>query len=316
VEIFNPSSPLHYSKNPEGLRSFLDYRADLVWRLQKEWIEKIESLRSRFPDLDLVLTQIDDRLDTTVHDLIGADAARLLKLLDKHDLTYMVEDPFMVWNTNPQRYTEIGKLYRSLTPHIEKLSIDINVVERYGDEIYPTSKQTGAELFELVHLASQTFSRVAIYAENTVTKYDRSLLPSALALVNRVEHKDNKFIIDSPLGVGVFWEGEASVDGQIWPVTDGNYLWLPSGVHTVEASSLRPHTRIIDFNGELKSASCLANGIEFSYQSNSRALAILDRKPLHVRIDGEDLMPELYNSNKTFTLVLPRGNHTIKVLTE
>jgi len=97
-----------------------------------------------------------------MRDLIGADAGKVLPLLQQHDFTFLIEDPATVWNLGPQRYPEIAKRYQPLTSHPEKLAIDINIVDRFQD-VYPTKQQTGTELFELVHLASTAFPRVALY---------------------------------------------------------------------------------------------------------------------------------------------------------
>ena len=98
----------------------------------------------------MVLTHVDDRFDTRMHDLIGADAARVLPLLDQHDFTFLIEDPATIWNLGPQRYPQIAARYQPLTSHSNRLAIDINIVERYQD-VYPTKQQTGTELFQLVH---------------------------------------------------------------------------------------------------------------------------------------------------------------------
>ncbi len=75
IELFQSASP-----DPARLRTFLDYRADLARRQQEKWIGQIESIRGAKPDLDFVLTHVDDRFDTRMRDLIGADAARVLPL--------------------------------------------------------------------------------------------------------------------------------------------------------------------------------------------------------------------------------------------
>jgi pyruvate-formate lyase-activating enzyme len=41
------------------------------------------AMRREKPQLDLVLTHVDDRFDTGMRDAIGADAARVLPLLDR-----------------------------------------------------------------------------------------------------------------------------------------------------------------------------------------------------------------------------------------
>ena len=153
--------------------------------MQEDWLGAVESFRQFRPDLDIVLTHVDDRFDTGMKDSIGADAARVLPLLDQHSFSFLIEDPATVWNLGPQRYPEIAKRYQPLTPHTEKLAIDINIVDRYQD-VYPTKQQTGTELFELVHLASTAFPRVALYFENSILKPDLALLAASSAVVTHV----------------------------------------------------------------------------------------------------------------------------------
>ncbi|HEY3738823.1 MAG TPA: hypothetical protein VGL53_03215, partial [Bryobacteraceae bacterium] len=84
-------------------RAFLDYRAALARRQQGEWMNVLEQSRRRKPYLDLAVTQIDDRFDKRVHDLLGADASLTLPLLEEHDFTYLIEDPATIWNLGPKR---------------------------------------------------------------------------------------------------------------------------------------------------------------------------------------------------------------------
>jgi hypothetical protein len=297
-----------------GMREFLDYRANLTHRMQEQWIGELERIRGRRPSLDLVLTHVDDRFDTRMRDLIGADAARLLPALSRHDFTFLIEDPATVWHLGPERYPEIAKRYEPLTPHQRKLAIDINIVERYQD-VYPTKQQTGTELFQLVHLASRAFERVALYFENSILTPDLPLLGSSASGVAKVESLAGKLVVESRHGVGVPWQGPAKVNGRTWPVTDGQTLWLPPGRVVAEASGDKPFTRILDFNGNLKSASPTSDGVEFAYESSSRALAIIDRAPVSVEVDGTQVQPEVLSSGNTHTLVLPRGQHLISVRT-
>ena len=103
-----------------------------------------------------MLTHVDDRFDTGMRDAIGADAARVLPLLDTRSFTFLIEDPATVWHLGPERYPAIAERYRALTPHRDKLAIDLNIVERYQN-VYPTKQQTGIELFQLVHRAAGSF---------------------------------------------------------------------------------------------------------------------------------------------------------------
>ncbi len=308
VELFDTNSPRHPSKDASGMRALLEYRADLARRQQTEWIAEIETLRRTRSHLDLVLTHVDDRFDTRMRDLIGADAGRLLPLLNQHDFTFLIEDPATIWNLGPQRYPQIAKAYAPLTPRSDKLAIDINVVERYQD-VYPTKQQTGTELFQLLHLSSGAFPRVALYFENSIRKEDLPFLPAAASAVTRLEQVGPKLMIDSKRGVGVPWHGPAKVDGRQWPVFDGQTLWLPAGPHAIEPGAAEMAAHLTDFNGTLQSASPTAHGFEFAYQSSSRALARLDRTPLAMEIDGAQAKPEFMDS----TLVLPRGQHIVSL---
>ena len=66
-------------------------------------------------------------------------------------------------------------------------------------------------------------------------------------------------------------------------------------------------------NGELKSARTVdAETIEFAYQSQARAIAVLDGPPAKLQIDGEDAAPQMAGPK---TLLLPRGQHFVTVTT-
>ncbi len=310
---FDPLT-LFKQPNPDAaqLRTFLDYRAGLSKRQQTDWIAFIESIRARKPDLDFVLTHVDDRFDTRMRDLLGADAGAVLPMLDQHDFTFLIEDPATIWNLGPKRYPEIATRYEPLTKHTDKLAIDINIVERYQD-VYPTKLQTGTELFQLVHLAAQSFSRVALYFENSILSSDLPLLSAAAASVDKAEQNGSKLVIGSKYGVGVPWQGPATVNGKAWPVRDPSTLWLPAGPQVIEPALKDTKSHLLDFNGTLLSASATTSGIELAYRSDSRALAILDTRPMKVEIDGELAKPELLESGRNTVMLLPRGQHLVSM---
>ena len=309
LELFQPGKP-----DAARLAAFLDYRAGLARRQQEEWIGQIETIRATKPDLDFVLTHVDDRFDTRMRELIGADAARVLPLLDQHDFTFLIEDPATIWNLGPQRYPKIAAQYQPLTKQTGKLAIDINIVERYQD-VYPTKQQTGTELFQLVHLAAQSFPRVALYFENSILTPDLPLLASAAASVDKVEQNGSRLTIDSPRGVGVPWQGPALVNGRPWPVRSDDTLWLPAGPAVIEPARNEPAARILDFNGELHSAKASEGSLEFSYQNSARAMAIVNVRPSKLEIDGAAIEAEFPQSGGDFVLLLPRGQHLVRLET-
>jgi len=307
IELFQSAPP-----NAQRLRTFLDYRADLARRLQEKWIGEIESIRASKPDLDFVLTHVDDRFDTRMHDLIGADAARLLPLMDRHDFTFLIEDPATIWNLGPQRYPQIAARYQPLTSHSSRLAIDINIVERYQD-VYPTKQQTGTEFFQLVHVAAQSFSRVALYFENSILAPDLPLLAAAAASVDKAEQNGSRLVTEARYGMGVPWHGPALVNGHLWPVHSDTMLWLPAGSNVVEPAPRDCALRMIDFNGDLLTASVIPNGVHFSYRSSARALVVLNTRPSKTEIDGLPAGGKLSESGANSVLTLPRGEHVVQL---
>jgi hypothetical protein len=299
IEFFRPPA-----KSPAA---FLAYRAGLARQMQEEWLAEVESVRRDKPYLDIVLTHVDDRFDTGMRDAIGADAARVLPLLDSHSFTFLIEDPATVWNLGPQRYAAIADRYRPLTTRRDRLAIDLNIVERYQN-VYPTRQQTGTELFQLAHAAAANFQRVALYFENSLLPPDLPLLPSAAAAVTRIERIGPKTVVDSPAGVGLPWTAlGALVDGAPWPLLDARVVWLPAGPHSVEPAPASSAPRVVRLNADVRNARIVnASTVEFSYTSNVRAIALLDSIPTRVEVDGQP-------AAAAQCLLLPRGQHVVTV---
>ncbi len=306
LDLFNPKSERYYARSAAPMAQFLEFRADLARRQQAEWIGQIEEIRRSHPWLDLALTHVDDRFDTSMREKIGADTSKTLPMLNQHDFTFLIEDPATIWHLGPQRYPQIAARYQSMTQHLEKLAIDINIVERYQD-VYPTKQQTGSELFALLHLASGGFHRVTLYFENSILPADLPLLPAASAAVPRAERSSGKLMVNARENVGVVWSGPALVDGRPWPAGSDRVVLLPSGQHAIEAAALKPVLRLLDLNAELDSASAIAGGMEFSYSSNARALAVFESPPASFQIDGVKAYPPMIGN----LAMLPRGQHVV-----
>ena len=305
VHGFDPKTLFEDRRDAASQRLFLDWRADLTHRLQQDWIAEMERIRARKPHLGLVLTHVDDRYDTRMRDLIGADAARVLPMLSKHDFTFLVEDPATVWHLGPERYPEIARRYEPFTARADKLAIDINIVERYQD-VYPTKQQTGTELFQLVNLASRAFARVALYFENSILNPDVPLLAASAAVPDRLEKTARRMVVESKRPLGVPANTPMTVNGRLWPFWDGSMIWLPSGAHILEPATTQPAVRLVDFNGRLRSLDPLSKGFEFSYSSDARAWAVFDDVPARVEVDDRPVAAELF-------MPLPRGQHLVKV---
>jgi hypothetical protein len=102
------------------------------------------------------------------------------------------------------------------------------------------------------------------------------------------------------------------VDGKPWPLADDSTVWLPAGVHTIEPASAQGD-RILDFNGEAQTAEILAGGeLLLGYSSASRAIAILEKRPTRIEVDGV-AAADVLASGANWALMLPRGKHTVKI---
>jgi len=311
---FDPVELFGNRTDEASRRTFLEFRSELAGEMQREWMGELEKARGTRPNLDLVLTHVDDRFDSGMRDAIGADAGRVLPMLDRNSFTFLIEDPATVWHLGPERYRVIAEKYRPLTAHTDRLAIDLNIVDRYQN-VYPTKQQTGTELFELVHSASGNFARVALYFENSLLAPDLDLLSSAGAAVTRMEKVGSKVMVQSAGGVGLPWRGEASVDGQAWPVCDAKVVWLPTGAHVVEAvAAAGGRSHVVRFNGELTGARYAGpQSVEISYGSLSRAIAVMDRNVRRVEVDGVESDPVRAGPA---AVLLPRGQHVVTITTE
>lgn len=305
--LFEASSP--YAKNPQALRKFLDYRAQLASRMQADWLDAIDGIKALKPYLDVVLTHIDDQFEPGVRDALGADVARSLPLIQARHSTLLVEDPATLWDLGPERYSKMASKYGKLTPDLGRIAIDINVVERYQD-VYPTKKQTGVELLELVHQAAASFARVALYFENSIEKQDLALLPAAATSARAVQTSVDEIETSSSELTRIAWQGPVEMDGKPWPVQNAEFVLAPSGKHHLSPAMQTPPVIIGDFNGEILSALSDKTRVDISYSSVSRAVATLGSAASSVEVDGAPFLKFDANA-KTESILLPAGQHVV-----
>ncbi|MBI3678969.1 MAG: hypothetical protein HY235_00955 [Acidobacteria bacterium] len=313
--LFDSGSARHWQKDGAALRQFLEYRVKLAQRIEQEWISFLVEQRRRFADLDLVLTHVDNLLEPETRDRIGADARAALPLADRHDFTFLIEDPATAWSLGPQRYSRIGQAYAPHAPRPGRLAIDINVVERYQD-VYPTKQQTGVELFRELHLAGAAFPRVTLYSENSVLAVDWPLAAAAVAAPRSLRREAGRVAVNADAPIALLWQGNANVNGRLWPALNGSRIWLPPGEMSIEPANQEPPVRLLDLNADLKHAAVTAGGLDFVYESAARALAILSRRPAKLFLDGEPVEPKLWVFEDGWVLVLPKGQHVVGVIVE
>ena len=260
--------------------------------------------------LDLVLTHVDDRFDTRMRERIGADASARSAPARPARLHISHRGPGHRLEPRPRALpADRRRAIEPLTPDAEKLAIDINIVERYQD-VYPTKQQTGAELFELVHIASDAFPRVALYFEARLPAQDLPLLAASGSRVDNLVRAGDKLAIESRSAHAVRFPGAAAIDGMPWPVAGQGTVRVPAGAHVLTPSSTRPPVSILDLAAELTSATATASASEIGYEAQARAWTLLDRKPARIELDGapSQIVP-LALGDGTWLVELPRGQH-------
>ncbi len=308
-ELFDPQSERFWSRDRKAWQQFVDYRARLALRLQQEWLELI---RAALPAADLAVTQIDDRFDDRMRELLGADTAALLPLADRYDFSLVVEDPATLWSLGPQRYPEIARRYQPLVHDPQRLAIDINIVERY-QRSYPTKKQVGTELFQLLRLAGQAFPRTLLYFEHSIEGPDWDLLPYAAANARAGANAANQATVTAAKPTGLAWKGPATVNGKAWPASDGATVWLPAGRFTVAPAESAPAARLLYLNGDLLGATVTQDAIEFEYHSRAQAIALIDAAPRRIAVDGAAAQVAVLKATNHYSILLPKGAHRVRV---
>jgi hypothetical protein len=307
--LFDPKSRYATGQNQAGLRKFLDFRAGLASRMQADWLDVLDQVRGAKPWLDVVLTHVDDRLEPGMRDALGADVERSLPAIQSRHATLLVEDPATLWDLGAARYAKLAEKYNQLTEQRQRLAVDINVVERYQD-VYPTKKQTGTELFQLVHQAAQSFNRVALYFENSIEPQDWALLPAAGSAARVAQPFPDELTVESSQSVRIPWSGTAELDGHLWPIQNQNTVLVPPGKHRLTPGTEMAAVRLADFNGDLRSATNGKDSVELAYVSRSRAIAILGSDVSAIDVDGTPFWkPDAQRAGSS--VLLPSGEHIV-----
>lgn len=296
-------------KNPQALREFLNYRAELASKMQEEWMNKVDSIRKKKPYMDLVLTHIDDRFEHGMRDALGADVERTLPLMKASHSTLLVEDPATLWDLGAERYAKLAAEYRKLPVKLDDIAVDINVVERYQD-VYPTKKQTGTELLQLVKQASTSFGNVALYFENSLEKQDMQLLPVAASMAVVKQEAVDELQVTGPKQENVAWRGPVEINGRLWPMQAEDSVLVPAGRHKLTAATGKPAFTISDFNGNVETAQIHGNRVDVSYRSRTRAIATTEATLTAVEVDGSAFW-KTQPGEKHQSFMLPAGQHVV-----
>jgi hypothetical protein len=312
-DYFKKESPHYWKKNPSDWKKFVEYRVALERDLNEKFIKLLSGFRSSFkPDLDIVVTYVDNIYDPSMREGVGADVSVMFDLLDKHDFTLILEDPGTVWHLGPRRYAELAQTYSKMTRHAGKLGTDINIVNR-DVTAYPTSKQTGSEFLELFYHAGRNFQTVMVYSEQSMLPQDAELVSYALAPEIHTEIVNKGIRMSAPMPFVYRYGADLQsfeVDGQPWPCVNMGEVSIPAGSHILSRSQPggKQRPRLVKLNGNLEGARYIDDWtIEFRYSSHRRAISIFGNKPNTLQVDGGAAK----EASKDWVL-LPRGSHRVR----
>ena len=313
VDFFKKDSRFYWKRDAAAWKSFVDYRVALERDLNERFIRLFAGFRSSFsPNLDIVVTYVDNIYDSNMREAVGADVSVMFGLLDKYDFTLVMEDPGTVWHLGPRRYAELAQTYSKMTRHAARLGIDINIIER-DVQTYPTEKQTGTEFLELFFQAGRHFQTVMVYSEKTMLPQDADLVSCALASEVHGEVAQRGIKVNALLPI-VYRSGlkrtDFDVDEDLWPCVDGGDVRLPAGSHSIsiDRNAERNRPRLVKLNGDILGARYVdGKTIEFSYSTKRRAIAIFDRAPHSLQVDEGARA-----KTTTAWVMLPRGSHKIR----
>ncbi|HEX7412226.1 MAG TPA: hypothetical protein VF298_08815 [Bacteroidales bacterium] len=322
VQLFNPQNANYWKTNKISWRKFADYRKELAYRIKGQFLDFLTTIKNRKTDFDVMLTVLDVSLQPAESDAIGESTEHTLALYRKYNITLQIEDPSDCWGTGPERYAQLGKLYRKTVKEENRLVFDCNVVGSHeqGFGGFPSEKPSGEEIRQITYNMSLYKIRPAFYSEDAVNANDFKNISTVLAREASItEVHVNEWKINTPYMITVNTGRSGlglKLDQKNWFAGDNGQVIIPQGKHILSFDALQSPISTIglkNISGELKWAKFSENELEFAYTEEvTSCYAIFDTKPITIYIDGKkvDIFPF---GDKEFVLKLPRGMHKVKV---
>jgi hypothetical protein len=319
-ELFDNKSLNYWKTNKKSWRLFADYRKDLSYKLKGICLEFLNTIKSRKTGFDVMLTGIDVSLQPQESDNIGESTDYTLALYKKYNITLQIEDPSNCWGSGPERYAELGALYRKTVKDENRLVFDCNVVGSHekGFGGFPSERPSGEEIRQIAFNMATHNVRPIFYAEDGVSLIDFKNISTVLASKAQIiEEKANEWTIKSPYTTWVntgLNNATFLLDKKPWFAQYNGKVMIPKGNHLLSCDTIHTPIHTIGlqyFSGELLSASFGENTLQFNYSEDlTSCYAILTSKPKSIEIDGKDCKCILFDG-KECVLKLPQGKHTI-----
>jgi uncharacterized protein YdaL len=326
--LFDGKSPYFWKRNPKALGKFEEFRSQRVLAWHKSLLERLTPIAQE-RGMEIIVTMLDSLHSTTLNRGAGVDSHMIVSLMDQFPFTLQVEDPSQFWAESPDRYARFGKTYLKLVRDPNRLMFDLNVVpvRDLSKSHSPTQTVAGIELEQSLVFASLASGRAAIYSEGTIAFEDLQTLSRVLAYKAKVDRRWSTWITQSDQSILLNTPGrwqDFRVDGKIWPGWGETYVTLPAGTHRITAFERKYRffdttaldLRLVRITGNLESLVPTKRGLDFTYNSYPRTLALFNRRPFAIMLDGQPMDEPVASSTGLWSVRLPRGRHKVEVLAD
>jgi uncharacterized protein YdaL len=328
ILLFSPESPYYWKHNAAALRKFENYRSQRVLSWHRALLERITPLANE-RDMEIVVTMLDSLHSKTLFRDTGVNSHLIVSLMNQFPFTLQVEDPAHLWAESPDRYLKFADTYVNLVRDRKRLMFDINVVpdREIQNSHSPTQTLVGIELAQTLIAASQATGRAAIYSEGTIPFEDLLVLSRVLAHHAKLESRWDSWLVQSDLPLLLTSPGpwqSFQINGKLWPGWGESEVLLPGGqnrITPVEKKFRLVDTSALDFrmqhfSGNLDMLAPTNRGLEFSYDSNLRCIALFNRQPHQIQVDAHSYNEQPVHFSGHWSVRLPRGKHKVEIVAD
>ncbi len=326
--LFDENSGYYWSDNPKALKKFEEFRSQRVLAWHRALLERITPIAQQ-QGMEIIVTMLDSLHSPTLTRDTGVDSHMILSLMDQFPFTLQVEDPAHFWAESPDRYKRFANTYLKLVRDRNRLMFDLNVIpdRDLTNSHSPTPTMAGIELAQSLIFAGMASGRAAIYSEGTISPADLEVLSRVLAHNAHVELRRRTWVTESDQSIQLNTPGrwqDFRVDDKIWPGWGENDVMIPAGKHRIIAyekqfgffDTTALDLRLLRITGNLESLIPTKGGLEFTYSSYPRTLALFNRQPLEIIVDGNPVKQDALFSAGIWGVRLPRGRHRVEVVAD
>ncbi|MBS3819475.1 DUF2334 domain-containing protein [bacterium] len=307
LSLFDPSSEFYWKKDPQSFRQFESFRSTLAFDYVKALLEMLEEVKSSKKSyLEVILSYDEGRKNSG----LKLEEIKDLKRKFGFQLQLLPEkDPWSL----PEEEFDLIQL--SVSPSGKKSFIPQA----------PTSYPTGTAFYNQIHKFIHNHQRFTLFSENSLYEIDTKMLPFVFASQSSEKWTDEGLVLHSIHSGEILFSDETLdhvwIDGNPAGSFYKNHLIIPVGEHLLtpqkeSSQRLKSETRITHFSGDLLKSEANRKGIEIEYRADKRVVLVLNEKPRSIQVLEEWSQIEPQKSSQGWSILLPRGEHSVSIKTK